>query len=339
VEINEAIIHRISKESGQTAKVIPKHRKKSLPLNSQLQGLVNSLIKVYSRSTNNYGTFDPDSRSYPFSSDLNEYYSKNNLSFLDLSTQCTDYIAAKMRSSAPATGGYVLFIRYESNKRDWLLIVMLKLRGQVGIDNDTLELNESFTFDIDHLHEAARVDLAKSFTKEEPYLSFIKKTSAKQDVTIYFRNALGCTTYIQSKANTEDLLKGIESYCKKKMITGEKKREVRAKVYDYLNEKNESKQHASLKSISHIINPENLNDFYKYVKDEGIQINDTFPPYKSTYSRYKRIQSTFRSVKISFDIEDVLSQNVDIDSDGTLLIREIPQALIQEIKIARGDED
>jgi nucleoid-associated protein len=78
---------------------------------------------------------------------------------------------------------YALFLRYTNVAADWLLLVMLKLKAGTGIHPATLTLNQTLSFDIDHLHEAARIDLAKWQANTQPYLSFIKKRTTSEDVT------------------------------------------------------------------------------------------------------------------------------------------------------------
>lgn len=339
MQVLEAIIHRIEKEAGTTGKATVDDRKTLLPVNKQLNTLVDGLLKVYGRTNNNYGTFDADKESFPFSEHLSKFYVTREINFRTLSLKTVNLIAAKMLTSPGATGGYSLFIRYSNQGREWLMIVMLKLKGRVGVDQDTLTLNESFSFDIDHLHEAAKVDLEKWNIGEQPYLSFIKKgNSSQQDVTLYFRNALGCTEYIDAKFNTDNLLKAVEGFCVKNKLSAEEKQSIRKSVYDYCDSCYSNQQAVNLKSASSVVDHTDPENFYNFVKAEGYEINENFSPHKSTYSRYKRITSKFGSVRLSFDVQDVIDENVDFDDENTILIKNPPAGLIESIKRARGED-
>lgn len=62
-----------------------------------------------------------------------------------------------MGEEAFATGGYPLFLHYDNQGQEWLLVAMLKLKPGTGVNDQTLELSDTLSFDIDHLHEAARI--------------------------------------------------------------------------------------------------------------------------------------------------------------------------------------
>lgn len=52
---------------------------------------------------------------------------------------------------------------------------MLKLKAGTGVDKNKLLIDAS-ALDIDHLHEAARIDIQKWIDNVQPYLSFVKKS-------------------------------------------------------------------------------------------------------------------------------------------------------------------
>ncbi len=334
MNISEAILHRIEKDrnasgAGSAQSVM---RSERLPIDEKLGRAATEILRIYTKSTSGYGTFDTNETVYRFPVFLREYvlYSHDFISFTQ---EATRLIAAKMESEGFATGGYALFLRYTSQERDWMLVAMLKLKPGTGVNEQTLELSDTLSFDIDHLHEAARVDLGKWQADIQPYLSFIKKRQGGQDVSRYFREALGCTEYTDSKHNTEKMREAFEAYSDRHNWTQEQKRDGRRRVYDYCEAKDKAGEPANLTALSALINDQDPDAFSAFVREEEFEIGETFKPHKATYTRFKRIQRQFGSVKVSFDVQDLLDGRVEYDEENDcLLIKGLPAELIDEIK-------
>ena len=337
MEISEAVIQGLSKLSGSSI-VTEKFRDTPSLLDERMTKLGEELLLVYSRLTNNYGCFDQDRETYRFPHHL-EQYRAQQLDVVELSKITCRAIATRMGDSNSATGGYACFLRYENQGRDWLLIVMLKLKTGTGIDPESLELNESLAFDINHLHEAARIDLAKWQANEQPYLSFIKRSGRQDEVTRYFRLALGCTEYTDSRSNTDQALKAVDAYCADKGWTPEQRRSTRQKTYDYFDEKSRSSEAVNMVALSGRINDQEPESFIAFVKEKDMPVSETFEPHRRTFSRFKRITEKFGNVSVAFDVQDVLDGRVDYDAaTQQLVIDEPPATLIAKISQAKGNE-
>lgn len=337
MEIKEAVIQGLEKLSGSNV-VTEKFRDIPSPLDERMVQLGEELLRIYGNLTNNYGCFDNDHETYRFPHNLQQYIAKQQ-DIVQLSKTTCRFIAGRMKDSNKATGGYASFLRYENQGRDWLLVVMLKLKTGTGIDPDSLELNESLAFDINHLHEAARIDLAKWQANEQPYLSFIKRSGRQDEVTRYFRLALGCTEYTDSKSNTDQALKAVDAYAVEKGWTPEQRREARRKTYEYFDEKSRNHEPVNMVALSGMINDQEPNSFTEFVKEKEFPVSETFEPHRKTYTRFKRISEKFGNVNVSFDVQDVLDGRVDYDA-GTenLVIGQPPASLIEKINQAKGND-
>ncbi|GAB2796490.1 nucleoid-associated protein YejK [Halomonas shantousis] len=336
MHIQEAIIHGLKKEAKASV-VTENFRHKLSDIDGRMENLGEGVLREYARQSDSYGTFDPDQQTYTFSTRLDEYFN-GQVDLIDFSISAARLIAAKMKDSPLSTGGYVLFIRYTNQGRDWLLVVMLKLKSSTGVDPQTLELQENLSFDINNLHEAARIDLSKWVNDEQPYLSFIKKSSSKDEVTKYFRLALGCTEYTDSHHNTAQAVAALESYCKAKGWEGDRAQAARSALYAYFDEKyNSEDKVVHLKSLSGQINDTDPDDFYNHIKLEGIPVSDTFSPAKKVYAKLKVIRRKFGTVSVRFEAQDVMNDIVDYDEDNDMLyIKNIPQSLKDDILRAKG---
>lgn len=339
MNIREAILHRIEKDknasgAGSAHSVL---RDVRLPVDPRLERTVAEILRIYSRSTSGYGIFDARENLYRFPVLLSDYIVRGG-DFVGFTREATHLIAARMESETFSTGGYALFLRYSYQDRDWLLVAMLKLKPGTGVNEQTIELSDTLSFDIDHLHEAARIDLGKWSGNVQPYLSFIKKRSGGEDVSRYFREALGCTEYTDSRHNTEQMRKALEAYCDHETWAMDRKRDVRRRVYEYCDAKEKAGEPVNLTALSVVINDQEPEAFSAFVRESGYEVGETFKPHKATYTRFKRIQRQFGSVKVSFDVQDLIDGRVDYDdANGYLVISNLPHDLIDEIKKLKED--
>ncbi|MAX33935.1 MAG: hypothetical protein CME72_12820 [Halomonadaceae bacterium] len=337
MEIREAIVHGFEKEA-QSNDVEFHPRDTNSSVDAMMQHLGQEVLKVYGRRSDTNGTFDADETTYPFASLLRNYHHQQQ-SLVDFSVAACNLIAAQMRQSYLATGGYAFFIRYANQGNDWLLVLMLKLKPGTSINEETLELLPNLSFDISHLHEAARINLDKWSSGDQPYLSFIKKISGKDDVSKYFRLALGCTEYTDSRFNTQQIVDALNRYCEENGVEGDDRLEARKQLHDYFEEKhNSDDKSVNLVALSARINDSEPEAFRNFVKDNEIPISDVFTPSKTIYGKLRRIKRKFGNVSVSFSAEDVEHDLIDYDTEGTLYIRNIPESLMQDIRRARGDE-
>lgn len=334
MNILEAILHRIEKDRNTSGagSAQPVMRPERLPVDEKLERTATDILRIYGKVISGYGTLDTNETVHRFPVHLRDYVVGGG-DFIDFTREATLLIAAKMEGEGFATGGYALFLRYFNQERDWLLVAMLKLKPGTGVDEETMELSDTLSFDIDHLHEAARIDLGKWQADAQPYLSFIKKRQGGQDVSRYFREALGCTEYTDSKHNTEKMREAFESYTESNGWNQEQKRDGRRRVYDYCETKDKAGEPVNLAALSALINDQDPDAFSVFVHEEGIEVGETFKPHKATYSRFKRIQRAFGSVKVSFDVQDLLDGRVAYDDNNEcLVINGVPAELIDEIK-------
>jgi len=341
MERREAILHRIRKDRNATGAGAATTQKRTarLPADERLIRTVEDSLKIYGKSTSGYGTFDTNETVYRFPG-LPKGYAAGGADFIAFTSEATDLIAAKMGDEAFSTGGYALFLRYSNQGQDWMLVAMLKLKPGTGVNEQTLDLSDTLTFDIDHLHEAARVDLGKWQAETQPYLSFIKKRQNGAEVSRYFREALGCTEYTDSKHHTAQMRDAFEAYSVHNAWTQEQKRAARQRIYDYCDAKEKAGESVNLIALSALIDDQNPDAFTDYVRDNAYELSETFKPHKATYIRFKRISRTFGSVKVSFDVQDLLSGGVDFDEDNTcLIINNLPEELIEEIKKHKATDD
>jgi nucleoid-associated protein len=343
MQLKAAIVHRIDKETN-TNEATPHPRDNELPIDARLTALADQVRSIYDKTTSRgNGRFDPDEDAFPFSRMLREFKDTKR-TFVQLSHSTLTLISARMREELFATGGFVLFLNYTNLQREWLLVVMLKQAAMTAINPETLEIEESRALDVDHMHEAARVDVTKWLDGQEPYLTFAKGRVGRADVTRYFRNALGCTDYTEAKANTTYLIEAFEHYADDQGWTKEQKQNGRERLHSEFVVKNRANEPIRLEGASAIINHDEPAAFAEFVRghDELYPISDEFAPHPDTYRRLKRLRGKIGNVSISFDIGDLENGFLHYDDQGdahTLTLTRLSDDLDRGIRKALGKDE
>lgn len=339
MEITESIIHGVvkAKETIGEGSVVIRPRKEVLPVDEKLEALCADVLSLYTKLSNGYGTFGLEEIVHPFPPLLKSYVTQD-IDLVAFSENLASLIASKMQDQFMATTSWPLYVRYTNQGRDWLLIALLKLKDGVGIDEDTLDLNNSLSFDISHLHEAARIDINKWLINEQPYLSFIKRRAGDSDISRYFRNALSCTEYTDAKHNTDVTIKAVEDFCEAKGWNPERTQNARDKLYNFCAEMKHNELPVNLGALSAHIDDQDPESFLTFVKESGYEINDIFSPNPASYKKLMRVSRRFGSISVSFDVEDLRQETVKYREDlDAIVILHPPKELLLDMKRALGE--
>ena len=342
MQIKEAIIHQLikAKETQGDGSVQVQPRTSRLASDAFLEATVQTLLETYSESVSGYGSLGTDANLHRFPVLLRTYLNASAntpQAFIDFTSNSLNLIAENMKKEFFATGGYVLFLRYNNLNDDWLMVVVLKLKAGAGVDPITMDLQRTLTLDISKLHEAARVNLTKWNIDTQPYLSFVKPKGQK--VSDYFRDALACLNFTNSKHHIDQVIQALGKFIEARTDIAPADRSIRLidarqKLYDCFVA---NPSEVVLATISACVMPSDPTAFTTFVRTGPLaanyQINDSFKPDRSTYSRIKRLRGKMGSVTVSFDVDDVRAQRVRYDSTtNTLVLKQPSTDLIAEIQ-------
>lgn len=339
VEIRESIIHGVikAKETSGEGSATIRPRQNLLPIDDRLDLLCSNVLMLYTKLSNGYGTFGADPLLHVFPPLLQRYLS-GEINLVALSQDASSLISARMQEQFMATTSWPLFVRYNNQGREWLLIAMLKLKEGVGIDEATLDLNNSLSFDISHLHEAARIDIEKLQRDEQPYLSFIKRRAGNSDITQYFRTAISCTEYTDAKHNTDTVIKAVEAYCLRQSWTQDRCQQARDSLYNYCNTKKHDDEPVNLTALSAHIDDQNPEGFVQFVRESGYEVSEVFSPNPASYKKLMRVSRRFGSISVSFDVDDLRQETVRYDPrTDSIVISGPPKELVDDMKRALGE--
>lgn len=233
------------------------------------------------------------------------------------------------------TGGFVLILNYVHSEKEWLMVIMLKNDEGYGL-SELLTLEKRKYLNIKRLNESARINLEQwfeniSLTPEEKNncLSFMKGKK-NEDVTEYFRDALGCIGYQSSSKNTKGVLNAISSYMENKNYAPIQRDAIRENLYRYFSNQYSLDLEVDLETISRTVNAEEPEDFTSFLRENNISIDSSFKPNEKGYKVLQKISFNIGDVKVSFTYDD-LNENVILNDEG-LLIKSIPNHIVQEIE-------
>lgn len=330
-QITDATIHQLDKsaQSQGDDSVTLNPRNANLAVNDVLQRLCGNLIEMYAKVANSNGTLGVDPVAHKFPVHLQEY-SAGTTAFMPFTLAAIKLIAEHMSQAFLANGGYALFLRYVVDGQDFLLVAMLKLKPGAGVNAATLDLTETLNIDLAHLHEAARINLTRWQGSQQPYLTFIKGRQRQNGVSDYFRDALACTSFTDSKHHTEAVLRAAREFVEARTdIQQEAKRgelvAMRQRLYECLDS---NRNEVPLATVAAAVSPSAPEAFLAHVQNRveagGYHLDDRFTPYRKTYVALKRVTGKIGTVTLAFDVADVLAERVRYDSNSDSIILTSP---------------
>lgn len=338
ITITEATIHHlIKKEKTQGEEsVVVKPRTTVLPDDEVLQKLCTELVDMYGQVANSNGTLgiDPNVHKWPL---VLRKYVEGELAFMQFTNQSTGLIATEMQTAFLSNGGYALFLRYQADAQDFLLVAMLKIKEGAGVDSETLDLKPTLNIDLAHLNEAARVNLTRWLANEQPHLTFIKGRAKSAPVSDYFREALACTNFTDSKYHTEKVIQAAKDFIEaQEWATPAEKiqanQDMRARLVACFEQ---SKIDVPLSTVAAAINPDAPDDFLTFIREkigaESYNLNDRFAPHRKSYIGLKRFIGKMGSISVAFDVADVLAERVKYDPDMDSLVLTSPSDELKRI--------
>lgn len=354
-QIQYAITHGIKKATNTSVATV-KHKPQCFHNDDPiLIAFTEELLMTYTTEVNTWGAIEEPEQNI-FHQKLINWQSPRNeterLDFLDFTKSTVDEIKSKIVDSYKATGGYVLLINYLKDNNNFLLIVMLKLETTYGIDEEDMSFYETQSFTMKHFHEAVRLNLTTWLTRNQPEhldeeglpercLSFVKRRGEEQDITRYFRNALGCKNFAESTANTVNLIQAVNDFMVHKNMEPAVQLTKTAELHGYLANKLEEKQPVSLRAVTALLSPTSEeteeNELLKFIKDGDYKIDETFKPNARKVRELDRVSGKIGKTSINFPVEELGKSVLYNSTSREITLRYIPDELDQKIKKANAN--
>lgn len=355
MELKHLAIRELLKEADdETAKISDKGGIMDTD-NSMIQNLFESLLNAFERrSSLTHGSFNQENEEgYPFISSFEKFLVNEEApeNFEQLVEAGMSQLAAAIASPSArsATGGYVIFAVYGSDRADYLLAALVRDRSSIAL-NDSLHPTEVIEVNLEQLHQAARINITTFKQGKDSYLSFIG-SKQKGDITHYFSTAFGCTDVTPSRKSTGELIKAAKDFCNQHDL-GEKKEEIVEDVVSYLERQRSEKQTANLNDIENLfdayIPPEQAETmagtFGTFANGGPYNVSHEFQPHTSTINRFSKLKAKSDNWQLDFTKKALgpAQSGKDIEFDeasGTLTLKRLPTKVLDQIRATLEEEN
>lgn len=363
-KVNFAVVHELVKE--QYKDILPSNiREVTFNLKvPAVSKLIEGAVGIYGKKNNNahYGTFAKKTASdYP--EDFHAYFSQPKLvakSFIELTQSAMGELHATAKPLPGASGGYILFVDYESKNVRFLLIAMLKKRDGLRL-NEKLEPEELIELDLNSLYQAARINFERygkyiAASEEDRlelnYLSFLSQTSGRSAAG-YFVSSLGCTVGSASSQATKNLILESVQFFRERPDLYPHRLVMKDKVLHYLEKKRglgESVKLSEVEAIAREFFPATYegqaddlaSEFVAHLNSEAIGVPVEFPLSNATLQKYTHVSFKADNWQLKFDRdalgEDVSSEILFVEKDRKLILNNLSEDAIAVIRAAINEK-
>ncbi len=331
--IREAIVHFIDKPEGEASVVSP--RQSTLTINESLDELIGKVAAAYNnRAGKIYGCFESDEQAYPFSNWLKQYH-QGSLDLAQFSTTTLGRFREQLDNQTEAFSGYLLIARMQVLEVEQLLILILSTSPAVIID-EQLELSDARHLDLGKVQLGAKINLDEwKKGDSRQFISFVKSRGGKE-INDSFRQCLGCIEEVDSKEQTQTLLKVFNDYCNQSELPPGQTSEVKQRAYEYCNDQIEAGDRVQLQELSVVMDSSDPDKFFNYVAEQDAGLKPEIPADRNGLKKFVRYSGSMKGMSISFS-EMLLGEQILYDADtDTLTIRGTPPTLKKQLARGRG---
>ena len=331
--VTEAIVHYLNKPEAEPTQLSP--RQTLLAVTPSVETLIGKLSASFNnRSGKLYGSFEADPEQYPFSRWL-QAWRDGEVDFVQFSRQSAERFKSELDQQGEAVNGYLLFARLEVLGSEQLLILLLSSSPAIVID-EQLELSDSQHLDVGKVQLGARIDLQQWSSGAEQFLAQVRSRTGK-GLNQAFSACLGATEEVDSKQQTQTLLKVFNDYCSTEQLAPKAASEVKQRAYDFCQEQVDSGARVGLRELSCQIDTADPDKFYNYVAEQEQELAAEIPADKRGLQRFVRYSGSMKGLSLSFS-ESLLGEQLLYDAaSDTLTIRGLPPTLRKQLARNGGD--
>jgi nucleoid-associated protein len=205
------------------------------------------------------------------------------------------------------------------------------VRQTIGcVITDSLDIDEAKHLELDKLHTGCQIDIATWKDRpENQYITFIKGRGT-ETTPQYFLKAIGCDEFANSIKQTTELIRAVNDYASKEDYTPEQKQELRQKVFDYC----ESRDNIKLDSLSQAVSDEEPEKFLEFLNEGDYKVGNGFEPSKRHLTKLKEIKASGEGIQLKFPAS-MLGTRIKLDeSKNRVTINDPPESILKALRDA-----
>lgn len=329
MQVYHIVVHELRKEQHVTgAELIASDT--VMPLDDVTIALVTELNKRFQSHNSVNAVFGDQEK--PFPSGFNSYsQNRNEVVFLDFSRSASDDLRARIHSSAPAKGGYLVFADYEEHGHFIAVFLIRNKAGMLFVRRDNRYILDAGIehIDFENLAMACRIncDIYNTPTNQERYLRFTKKDS--EDLSAYFRDWITMNDTESMKANTKNLYQTLKALPRPVDEEGNEipEDEFMRKAVHHIKENNKE---VNLRRLSLYLYG-NENTIHDYASEHGVVLDSDFRADTLLLNRYLHVKVKADRFELKFPRE-YFNDKVTIHPENQSIITIQSQELADKIK-------
>ncbi|MBP1631374.1 MAG: hypothetical protein H6Q15_2267 [Bacteroidetes bacterium] len=334
INLKGFVIHQIIKEAGDRHTIL-KEANELISITKKEKQFVGKVNKAYNQKSGPvYGIFGDED--HTFKSLLETYCLDND--FLSFSSNAIKHYKVVVSTSAPATGGFVIFAHFlnTDNNNDYILVLTINNKDGYVVSEVDLTIKDVKNLDLSKVDVACIINLTKwkniklgADLESKTYLSFVK---GNKDVSYYFMSFIDCADKTTSTESTKRLITAVQKFLHEKGYERTEIIKKRNDVSDYCNDCLNRKKEISLSSISALLNNEQPDEFKEFAAVEEYGVSEIISGDKAQLRRIKYVYYKDNDITVGFD-NSLLGKDVIFDkSKKQLIFKHLPLELIKELE-------
>jgi nucleoid-associated protein len=362
MRVVQSVIHGFEKEQHMPVGQVIKRDTVLDPALESVATLVTGIAKLMGQRTisQNWGHFNTANRGgvFPLSFADSVAELSQPQSFLGLTHIAIDELVGQANERGFSTGGLILFAIYEGDDSTLrLLIAMIKQRMGITLDQNYVPVGVT-EVDMTKLHQAAQINISKYIDvaakhdiqagvddgdddeDDSNYLSFL--STRDNNAAGYFIDALGCEVGISSAKATTHVFRAVEKFFDSNQELKQYRRTAKEKLTDYLKEKLEKSEPASITDLCHVLttlvsaaDAPHMDSLAEFLNGEKYKIPTEFYIHPTTFGRHYRVSLEPDGISLKFDrsllgIEDNAAI-VYKKEERSLTINNLSESIMQKL--------
>ena len=330
--IRHSIIHQIDKKpDGSPAVLLVSDTE--LVESQATENLLNDLNIAYNAKTGKgWGFFHAQSGAFPLSGWLQTFIDGGD--FIEFSQTAVEHLTKLMEESNLSVGGHVLFAHYQQGLTEYLIIALVQHSESVTVNAD-LSVTGSKHLDFGNIHLAARINLSewRNNPQSRQYISYLKGSKGRK-ATDYFRDFIGCLEGVDGPGETRTLLKAFSDFVTAEDMHEDSAREKTQALVSYSIAQAKIGELITLGELSELIDEDRPKAFYDFIRNKDYGLSQEIPADKRTMNQFRRFTGRTNGLSISFE-SHMLGSAIEYDAEaGSLLMRDLPTQLRDQLKRA-----
>jgi len=336
INLRNIIIHKINKSAGVKASSL-KLADEELEIDKSYIRFIADVRSSFQKGrTPTYGIFDDEIEHNRFKKAFIKY-AGNDIDFMKFSTLSMDYYKYIIETSAPATGGFMIFADFQvtdNNDERYLLIMSINNKQGYNLSEVELAIQEIQNLDLSKMDLATIINISRwEISNQKDVKTYLSFKRGKKEISDYFQNFIGCADKTTATESSTLLKNTIISYFKEIGLDEVSQTKLNSQIHDYCAERNRNRKEILLSQISYLIDEDNPEDFLSYATDERFGNSEIIKYDSKTIGTLKYVNFDSDDLKLKFN-KKLMNENGSIRYDkkkGTLTLSNLPEGLESQL--------